>query len=255
MTDVAKPSFNNSGEGVSDTVVARSSTEVKAAAPRVSTNAVNAYGITVIRGGSVLGSDFITSVFDAYYNFCSYQYIGTALLVISSLFFLHSLANVTGVDDPFTAAEKSLTTTHTNKNSSAFVKALTMMVLLVLKFPLKDKVIAATLIGFSSVYFGKPSYRNGIMAAILSVFCIVTSTPPGETLGLMHMFFLLTQLRNPTHKTIVVLSALVIVLIGHNYLSSMLDIKTDSVVPPNDTGRETRDARTFHTVATPKPKH
>lgn len=227
ITDITMsntPQFANSPEGLTDTVVTTNQQDVDNAKPTRTTRAVNAYGISVLKGGNVLGSSFVNSVIDAYTNVLSYQPISTCLLILSFVFFYATIHHDNTMN-PFFIMRESLYQTINNKNTSNFVSSMSSFCATILKTILPYDFEFATFCSFFFVYLAKPSSRNLLFSSILTVSVLVFKFNALSILFLSQLFFLYTQVRSPKHKALIVLFAVVTIIIGHKYLMQLSGIE------------------------------
>lgn len=245
---VNKPAVSNSQSEDTATVITSATQNVDAATPTTTTNAVNAYGIDIIKGGSVLGESFFDAVISAYENLFSYQYTSTACLVLGLLYFAHEISDAI-FPDPFVSAHSNISATH-DSTEFALVRVVCALAIFVTKAVVDYKSIVATCLVFFGSYYAKPSTRNTWMAVSLAVYCMFMGSKPLEIIGLSQGFFLLTQLRSPSHKAIVCAIVLVTVFIGHERLSALATgaIKSSPRIP-----KYTSSAKTPSVVTTPPP--
>ncbi|URQ09138.1 hypothetical protein [Halyomorpha halys negev-like virus 1] len=215
----SKPQIASSSEVITDTVITSSQQDVKAPRSASTTKAVNSYGISVMRGGNVLGSSFLDGIYDAYSNLMSYQPLATLLMVISIFYYVSMIIDKPALT-PFNLIHKNLLTAR-NSTTTSPGKALLSTFLLVSDTVKKYPAIAAGACAAGFPYLSKPSTRNAWIAAFLFVAIQFMNFSPLGILALSQLFFLLVQLRNPKHKMFVVAIAIICLFVGHETLSTL----------------------------------
>lgn len=248
--EMSTPAFVDSAEKLSDTVTTKSTTDVKSASPRTETSSVNAYGISVLKGGSTLGSSFVDAVKDAYTNYVSYNYFGTILLLISTLYYASIVSGAGDRGNPFSVSHAVLKKT-ASEHSDTFVSSSAHLFSLLFGFASDRAEIVAPAFLFFAVYLGKPSSRNAILSSVLFFFCLLTKAPALQVILISQEFFLLTQLRDPQHKFMLVIAGVITVL-GKEYLVAVSQGGAESLPKPAPV--HTPGVAPVHPPTTPKPR-
>lgn len=214
-----KPQVVTTPENVTDTVVSTTNQDVKNARPTPSARAVNAYGVTVLRGGNVLGSSLLDSVIDAYTNVLSYQPVALVLLLISLLYYISKILQQETIN-PFLMINNSVSTAHSEETNPGF-KALVSFFKVLARLLVSYEKYFALLFSMSFPYLTKPSSRNAITAFLLFIYCVLSKASYISILFLSQLFFLLVQLRSPKHKAIIILIAVLGIIFGNETLTVM----------------------------------
>lgn len=218
-----KPQLSSTTEQATDTIVNSTQQGVKDAKPTPSVKSLNQYGITVMRGGNVIGSSLIDSVIDAYTNLLSYQPIATMLFVLAIIYYAIMILEKPN-SNPFHLIHNSVVATHTNatspilKSIASFTSGLTAIMKNYDSF-------VALICAMLFPYLSKPSTRNAILSTILTLYSLLGRLGPLPIIMLSQMFFLLVQLRSPKHKAIIVVIAVVTIIINHEYMAELTGTK------------------------------
>ena len=221
---MSQPQVVNSRSDLTDTIVNRSDQQVTAARPVSSTRAVNAYGISVLKGGNVLGTPFFQSVCDAYSNTFSYQPLSTFLLFVSLFYFLSRLADLPYLS-PFVSAQTALVVSATNVSNPLAVRTISYFAHIVMNIFVSYEFLFSTAFAFFFPYFSKPSNRNLLVASSFTLLAVLLSYTPISIIALSQLFFLYVQLRSPTHKAFILALAILTVVVGHEFMSKLSGIK------------------------------
>ncbi|ASA47362.1 hypothetical protein [Aedes camptorhynchus negev-like virus] len=215
-----KPQVTETSEVQSGTIIASTQSDVKSSSPQSTTKAVNPFGIKILSGGSVLDSSFIQSVVDAYCNLFSYHPISLFCMVLSLVYFFHKIIKIDEKQDIFSTFHANIGKAH-NNSSSIFFKGFTTLLAIPASLLVNNKLTAATILAFAGPWFAKPSSRNAIIATILISYSLVVTHEPVSIMILSQAFFLLVELRNPLHKLLVTLFALIVIIIGHGQFGAV----------------------------------
>ncbi|UOI84719.1 structural protein 1 [Ceratitis capitata negev-like virus 2] len=219
-----KPQISQTSEKLTDTVVNSTNQQIKNAAPTATVSSINAYGIKTMRGGTVLGTGFLESALNAYTNLFSYNPIALILFVVVSYYYIGLIVGVTNAD-PFTLMLSGVVTKQTQM-TNAPGKALLAAASGFFNFIDNYKSFFAIAFGFTAVYLAKPSTRNAIFSGILTLTCVIFHFDSLMILATIHLFFLYTQLRDPKHKTIIILIAVIAIFIGSTNMANLVDMKS-----------------------------
>lgn len=197
-----------------DTVVVNDSTSNRP-------NILNEAGIQKIKGGQTIESSLFDSVQVAYANLCN----SPMVLMILILLLVAAVAESNGSQGPFELVLKIVTATAADDTKSQFVRtiALILKFLFTLLVQYKIPIISAGLMWFP--YFAKPSKNNMHLSLFLTAVVVLTNTSMLEAAMLSQLYFLYTQIRTPTYRTIILSVAVVIFVIGLTSTSQMLDSK------------------------------
>lgn len=210
-----KPQVVNTPSEQTGEIITSSQQDSKAPNAQQSNRAFNISGIRILSGGNVLGTPFLPSVLDAYTNLFSYQYIAAFFMVVSTVYFLGKIHAVTF--DIFDSFHSSVTTTHAN--SQGIHKSITALATFISRQTINYKTFLATFMAFSGPYLAKPSTRNAYVAMFLTLLAVIITLTPLNIILLSHLFFLAVTLRDPYHKTFVIIIAVVTVLLSYEVLS------------------------------------
>nr|WQM60662.1 MAG: ORF3 protein [Riboviria sp.] len=209
-----KPATSSNTGVVTDTLVTSNDQSVKGVRPQQTVRAVNAYGISAIRGGSELGAGFFQSICDAYSNVVSYQYVSAFFMFLTLIYFATVLTSTT---DPFTSFHAQCKLTLKNSSSNVHKSLLaTATVFSSLAVTYKETIVLFMAVSFP--YFAKPSIRNAGLCASLFVYFMLLSHDTLTVLLLSHSLFLFVELRNPLHKFIIAVAAVVFIFVDHKTL-------------------------------------
>lgn len=219
MATNGKPQVTTAPSDVTDTVITSNQQDVKTAKPTASTRAVNSYGISVMKGGNVLGTSFVDAVVDAYANILSYQPLATLLLVVSFLYYVTQILNKPD-SSPFHLIHKNVETTY-NTTSHTLVQTIAGVCTIFTKATVDYHSLFAGACAMSFPYFSKPSSRNALISAFLLFTIVIMPFKPIAILALSQLFFLLVQLRAPKHKMIIVVIAIVCVFLSNETVKTL----------------------------------
>ncbi|UPT53681.1 MAG: hypothetical protein 3 [Zeugodacus tau negev-like virus] len=219
-----KPQVSTTSEKLTDTIVNSTNQAVKNVAPTAAVSSVNAYGIRTMRGGTILGSGFLESVVNAYTNLLSYNPLALVMFIIATYYYIGLIVGVAAAD-PFKLMATGVVTKHESMKAGAGKSILATFAGI---FAWIDtyKPFFALMFGFSGVYLAKPSTRNAILSAILLAACFLFKFDAVMILGIIQLFFLYTQVRDPKHKTIILIIAVIVIFIGSANMGELVDLKT-----------------------------
>ena len=227
---MSQPQVFNSRSDLTDTIVNRNDQQVTSARPVPSTRAVNAYGISVLKGGNILGTPFFQSVCDAYSNAFSYQPLATLLLLVSLFYFLSRLSDLPYLS-PFVSAQTALVLSASDATIPIAVRSISYFAHIIVSFLVSYEYLFATAFAFFFPYFSKPSNRNLTVAAGFTLLAVLLSYKPISIIALSQLFFLYVQLRNPTHKAFILGLAVITVIVGHEFMAKLSGVKNFDTVP------------------------
>nr|WQM60667.1 MAG: ORF3 protein [Riboviria sp.] len=210
----SKPATATNSGVVTDTLVTSNDQTVKGVRPQQTVRAVNAYGISAIRGGSELGAGFFQSISDAYCNVVSYQYVAAFFMFLSLVYYV---THFTGVTDPFTSFKSQCASSHKAANSTMH-KSATAFATAAASLAVTYKETIVIFMSVSFPYFAKPSVRNAGLCAALFIYIMVVAHDPLTVLLLSHFLFLFVEMRNPLHKYFVASAAVLFLFIDHKTL-------------------------------------
>lgn len=210
-----KPQVVNTPSEQTGEILTSSQQDSKAPNAQQSNRAFNVAGIRILSGGNVLGTPFLPSVLDAYTNLFSYQYIAAFFMVVSTVYFLGKIHTVTF--DIFDSFHTSVTNTHAT--TEGIHKSITALASFITRQTVNYKTFLATFMAFAGPYLSKPSTRNAYVAMFLTILSLVVTFTPINIILLSHLFFLAVALRDPYHKTFVIIIAIVTVLLSYEVLS------------------------------------
>lgn len=218
MADASKPQVVTTSERLTDTLVESNQQGVTDVRSQNTTRAVNAYGITVIKGSSVLGATFFESIQSAYTNAFSYQPIVVLFATFTLLYYGSKIIDSKGsdpVDLMFSAVKAS------NSTSPFFgpVKLIALAVVYTLHY---SKTVIALFAACFMGFVAKPSTRNFTLASLMFVFFFFSKASALDILVGSHLFFLITELRDPKHKAILTVVLVILCFIEHKALSEIL---------------------------------
>nr|WQM60657.1 MAG: ORF3 protein [Riboviria sp.] len=217
----SKPATSSNTGVVTDTLVTSNQQSVKGVSPQQTVKAVNAYGISAIRGGSELGSGFFQAVVDAYNNAVSYQYVSAFFMFLTLVYFATIYAKVT---DPFTSFHVHALTAHKNSTTSTH-KGATAFAAFIASLMVSYKETIVIFMSVAFPYLAKPSTRNAGLCAALFAYLMLISHDVLSVLLLSHALFLFFEMRNPLHKNMVACVAVLFIFISHETLISIASIK------------------------------
>lgn len=222
-SNINKPQIASSSQTATDTIVNSTQQDVKQAKPTPSVRSLNQYGITVMRGGNVIGSSLLDSIIDAYTNLMSYQPIATVLFVLAIVYY-STLIIDKPKSSPFLLMHASILTTHTNA-TGPLIKSLASFSSTITSILKTYDSFVGLICAMGFPYLSKPSTRNAILSTILILYSLLGGLKPLPIIMLSQMFFLLVQLRSPKHKAIIVIIAIVTIIINHEYMADLAGIK------------------------------
>lgn len=229
QTALNKPQVVNTPSEQTGEILTSSQQDSKAPNSQPNTRAFNVAGIRILSGGNVLGTPFLPSVLDSYTNLFSYQYIAAFFMVVSTVYFLGKIHLVTY--DIFDSFHSSVTNTHAS--STGVHKSVTALASFLTKQTVNYKSFLATFMAFAGPYLAKPSTRNAYVAMFLTILSILVTLTPLNIILLSHLFFLAVTLRDPYHKTFVIIIAIVTVLLSYEVLSFDPNITSGRYTAPS----------------------
>lgn len=219
-----KPQVVNAPSEQTGEILTTSQQDSKAPTAQQTNRALNFSGIRILSGGNVLGTPFLPSVLDAYTNLFSYQYIAAFFMVVSTVYFLGKIHTVNF--DIFDSFHSSVSATHAT--SQGVHRSITALASFITRQTINYKTFLATFMAFAGPYLSKPSTRNAYVAMFLTTLSVVITLTPLNIILLSHLFFLAVALRDPYHKTFVIIIAIVTVLLSYEVLSFESSATSDS---------------------------
>lgn len=219
MSTSNKPQIANTSEAVTDSIINSNQQDVKSAKPVGTTRAVNSYGISIMKGGNVLGTSFVEAVMDAYTNVISYQPIATILMLIAVFYYVSHMLDKAD-SSPFKLIHRNVISTN-NSTKNSMVKAFSGMISIFTATTVDYQPFFAAACALGFPYFSKPSSRNAIISGILMLTVTLMDYKPVAILALSQLYFLMVQLRSPRHKTIVFLIAVICIFISQETVATL----------------------------------
>lgn len=202
------------------TVLTSSSQKATDGQATTTTTAINPTGVKLISGGIELDDGFFTAAVKAFTNLFSYHPIALICALIGTLYFLSHILEKHKTHSPFILMHATINNTHT-KAVSNVGKSFSAVFLLLFTFFKKFEFFFASVAIFFFPYFCKSSKRNAIISMILVIYTMLSGISSISVLSLAYCYFLLAALRSPTHKTIIVLVAVVTVILGHEMVTEL----------------------------------
>lgn len=173
--------------------------------------------------GQKIDDNFVDSILSCYTNLSMHPVALTVLCV--AIFCV--MAELVGDDGPLEGLLEIFTKAFNDKSHNSFVRGISNIFVFALKFLVGNKKYMLPVAFMWVPVICKPSKRNIIMAALLSMLVFAKAYSTVELLFFGQLWFLFTALRNPTHKMIIFFAGLGI------FVYEMIDINKTITVGKN----------------------
>lgn len=215
-----KPQVVSGPSEATGTVLTATSQKLTDGQASTTTKAINPSGIKLISGGIELEDGFFEASLKAFTNLFSYHPVALVLAIVGTLYLLSHLSGKNLTHSPFHLMHATITKTHntTTTNVGKSATAFFMGIAFVLK---KYEQFFATMAIFFFPYFCKPSKRNAVISMFLVIYTLLSGISAVSMLTLAYAYFLLSALRSPVHKSILMIIALVSVILGHELITEL----------------------------------
>lgn len=190
----------------------------------------------MIKGGQTIGEGFSQSIIAAYSNAAQNPLIFALYVVAIACM----VASLTGVDSPLEVVQKEANATATARGTNVAVKSICVALVRLLGILNKYEYIFINTTMLTVPYFLKPSNKNLYISIFFTGLVIAFSSISYVVIFLLtQVWFLFTQLRNPTYK--LTISAVVVLLMIFSF-TEVQDSALEVATPTPPTGRAVTEA-------------
>lgn len=200
----------------------------------------------MIKGGQTIGEGFSQSIIAAYSNAAQNPLIFALYVVAIACM----VASLTGVDSPLEIVQKEANATARAGGTNVAVKSICLAVVQLLGVLNKYEYIFINTTMLAVPYFLKPSNKN-LYTSIFFIGLVLVFSSIGYVVVflLTQVWFLFTQLRNPTYK--LTISAIVIMLVIFSFIEVQdTTVEAVTTAPPAGQG-VTEASRMSERMVTP----
>nr|UDL14015.1 MAG: hypothetical protein [Xiangshan martelli-like virus 4] len=168
-------------------------------------------GITVVRGGNLLGTGLFQSIQDAYTNLNQNGFV----IVYLGILGFASIAEFSKTTGPLELMKDALDAIVKDKKDHSLLINLAILLSKLLGFMIANKFRFMALGWMWFPYFAKPSSKNFWVSLFLSLFAIFSvSLDIWEIFFISQAYYLWAALRNPTHKMIALIVGVFLLIIA-----------------------------------------